>query len=171
MILYDKILWADDMLFIMNRWYMMPYYDYGWWWTSHTLAWSIWFKNSLWLIFLWLCQSKSLLLSGTKPQNSSILGTKLCVVLGFPGDFRPTGHKFWTSCNLPRALGLQKLALGSLCSMSNVESEIAGGPVAHPRYIKKRLAILMILKLNYKKQKWSQEGIWESKSRNPSEFI
>lgn len=31
MILYDKILWADDMLFIMSRWYMMPYYDYGWW--------------------------------------------------------------------------------------------------------------------------------------------
>lgn len=41
------------------------------------------------LTYLWLCQSKSLSLSGTKDQNSSILGTKLRVDLGFLGILGP----------------------------------------------------------------------------------
>lgn len=43
--------------------------------------------------------------------------------------------------------------------------------MAGPRYTKRKLDILMILKLNYKEQKWSQKGIRESQSRDPSEFI
>lgn len=43
--------------------------------------------------------------------------------------------------------------------------------MASPTHVKKKLDILMILKLNYNKQKWNQEGISESNNRNPSEFI
>ena len=100
MILYDKILWADDMLFILSRWYMMPYYDYGWWCIVypgicgrlciHTLRREESdLRTPFDLTYLWLCQSKSLSLSGTKDQNSSILGTKLRVDLGFLGILGP----------------------------------------------------------------------------------
>lgn len=100
MILYDKILWADDMLFIMSRWYMMPYYDYGWWCSVYPGMCRRLCIHTLWreesdlrtlfhLPYLWLCQSKSLSPSGTKEQNSSILGTKLCVDLGFLGILSP----------------------------------------------------------------------------------
>lgn len=137
MILYDKILWADDMLFIMSRWYMMPYYDYGWWCIVypgicgrlciHTL----WHEESDLRTSFDLptsgSASQSLSLRGTKDQNSSILGSKLCVDLGFRGDFRPRGHKFWASCHLPKALGLQKLYLRNVCRRSNIEDEIAVG--------------------------------------------
>lgn len=72
---------------------------------------------------------------------------------------------------MPRALGLEKWILGSVCSKSNIENEIAVGQWPGPRRIKEKLAILMILKLNYKEQKWNQEGICVSENRNPSECI
>lgn len=43
--------------------------------------------------------------------------------------------------------------------------------MAGARRIKKLLDVRTILKLNYKEQKWNQEGICESKNRKPSEFI
>lgn len=100
MILYDKILWADDTLFITSRWYMLPYYDYARWCIVYPGICGRLCIHTLWceesdlrtpfdLTYLWLCQSKSLSLSGTKDQNSSILGTKLRVDLGFLGILGP----------------------------------------------------------------------------------
>lgn len=118
MILYDKILWADDTLFIMSRWYMTLYYDYGWWCIVYpgkrvrlcirTLAWRVWFKNSF---RLWLCQSKSLLLSGMKDQNSLILGTKPYMDLGF---LESSGPWAMNSAHLVMCPGLWVWASGLL---------------------------------------------------------
>ena len=149
-VIYDAVLRLWMMMYCVS-WHMREIMY------SHALAWRVWFKNFLRLTYLWLCQSKSLSLRGTKDQNSSILGSELCVDLGFRGDFRPRGHKFWASCHLPKALGLQKLNLRNVCRRSNIEAEIAG-----PRYINKKLDVLTILKLNYKEQEWNPKGMWES---------
>lgn len=81
-VIYDAILRLWMMIYCVS-WHMREIMY------SHALAWRVWFKNFLRLTYLWLCQSKSLSLSGTKDQNSSILGTKLCVDLGFRGISGP----------------------------------------------------------------------------------
>lgn len=72
------------------------------------------------------CQSKSLLLSRTKDQNSSILGTKLCVGLGFLGILGP-GPPILNLLQSAQGFGSEKLVLGCVCSMSKIENEIAVG--------------------------------------------
>ena len=41
--------------------------------------------------------------------------------------------------------------------------------MAGPRYIKKKLDVLTVLKLNYREQEWNQKGTCESQSRKPSD--